>query len=100
MNYALKKLAVDGLLKVVDSSPTKLCNNNWGSITKEQFDIWIKYALSTLDIISDTIGSYTYIAVKQKIQEIASQNTNDYPSKTFAVVQILLDLAESLINTL
>lgn len=100
MSYALKKIAVDGLLKVVDSAPTKLCNNNFSSITKEQFDIWIKYALSTLDIISDTIESHTYITVKQKIQEIVLQNTNDYPSKTFAVARILLDLAQSLINTL
>lgn len=100
MNYEIKKLAVDALLKVVDASPTRSCNGNFFSITKQQFDIWIEYVFSTLDIISDIIGSHRYISTKQKIQELVLQSTTDYISKIFPIVQILLDLAKEIINTL
>lgn len=50
MNYQMKQMIVDSILKVINNSPIKTYTNDFSRINRDVFDVWFKYANSILDI--------------------------------------------------
>lgn len=95
MDYKMKQLLVDSILKVMNNSPIKINNNS--NVTKDRFDIWVNYALSMLNIFNDNNSILMEInTTKNKIISITSMNSDDYLNKTLQINQVLLDLANKI----
>ena len=95
MDYKMKQLVVDSILKVMNNSPIKINNNS--NVTKDRFDIWVNYALSMLNIFNDNNSILMEInSTKNKIISITSMNSDDYLNKTLQINQVLLDLANKI----
>lgn len=95
MDYKMKQLVVDSILKVMNNSPIKINNNS--NVTKDRFDIWVNYALSMLNIFNDNNSILMEInTTKNKIISITSMNSDDYLNKTLQINQVLLDLANKI----
>lgn len=95
MNYQMKQMIVDSILKVINNSPIKINNNS--NVTKDKFDIWVNYALSMLNIFNDNNSILMEINItKNKIISITSMNSDDYLNKTLQINQVLLDLANKI----
>lgn len=111
MNHEIKKMIVDAIMKVVSDAPTRqyikynpysymsnLQYNNQSKITKEKFDIWLNYALSVLKIISEDIDIGLYATLRDNVQNIANQPSNNYELKINSICQLLLSFARQIIN--
>ena len=97
MEYLIKKAIVDGLLKVVDNSPTLKKSQNVFDTKKDEYDIWLKYVFSTLDIIGEYVSYSFLIMARNEIQHIES-NTATYFEKINNICKILLNLAEQILS--
>ena len=108
MDQRIKKTILDALMNVVDSAPTKARNyyahyNSHSSIanpyevTSEQFNIWINYINSTLQIISQYIGMGLYITIRNDISTLANQSSANYTQRTFDICDRLLKFAQTII---
>lgn len=108
MDQQIKKTILDALMNVVDSAPTKARNyyahfNNHPSmsnsydVTPEQFNIWINYINSTLQIISQYIGMGLYMTIRNDISALANQSSANYTQRTFDICDRLLNFAQTII---
>ena len=96
MNYQMKQMIVDSILKVINNSPIKTYSNDFSRINRDVFDVWFKYANSILDIFSDNKSIVMdIINTKNRILSI-SLDSNDYPYKIVQINQVLLDLANKI----
>lgn len=96
MNYQMKQITVDAILKVINNSPIKTYNNDFSRITRDVFEEWVKYANSILDVFYDNNSiAIDIINTKNRILSI-SLDSNDYPYKIVQINQVLLDLANKI----
>lgn len=110
MNHEIKKIIIDAIMKVVDSAPSKkntklnsynpydYKSTNPFEVTKEEFDIWIDYVLSIIKIASKHIDMNLCLSIQKNINNIVSQQGDDYMTKTNTICQMLLNFARQIIN--
>lgn len=103
MNNEIKRLLINTILEVVDSAPNFSKGIYQRGLSKEEFDIWIKYVYSVLNIFADTIPPTDYLEIRKKIRDIANEDNNEYVEelryvdKTIKICNLLLNFAEQYI---
>lgn len=97
MEYLIKKAIVDGLLKVVDNSPIFKKSQNVFDIKKEEYDIWLKYVSSTLDIVGEYVNYSFLIIARNEIKDIET-NKATYFEKINSICEILLNFAQQILS--
>lgn len=97
MEYQIKKAIVDGLLKVVDNSPILTKSQNVFDDKKEEYEIWLKYVFSTLDIVGEYVSYSFLIMARNEIKHIDTNKTT-YFEKINSICKILLNLAEQILS--
>ena len=101
MDYQTKTMIVDALTKLVDEAPTKssiqfTSYSQAYIVTKERFDIWVKYIFSIMKIIS----SYVDVSIcLSNINVIIMQpnSNNEYASQVNAICRVILDFARTIL---
>ena len=112
MNYHNKQMIVNELIKVVDSSPTKLFpskhlypggnlypgqNPTYGVSTQE-LDIWVNYVNSVLDISYQYANFPMILSAKSTILQIYGDNRMSCIERVMQIERIILNLAQSILN--
>lgn len=97
MDHQTKMMIVDAIINVVDSAPTRKNYNPSIGVTKESFEIWIRYVNAVLQITSQHLISNLTFTVNSQIQNILLKNI-DYTTKTFDICEILLSFAKSVLS--
>lgn len=106
MDHQIKVAIVNALTDVVKNAPPKPFNQNNYSmttpginqslyhVTKEQFEIWIKYVYGVLQIASRYVNVNSCM---NQIQIIAADMNVPYFNKVNSISQILLDFARTIL---
>lgn len=97
MDHQIKIMIVDAITNVVRSAPTRRNYNPSVGVTKESFEIWIRYVNAVLQITSQHLISNLTFTVNSQIQDILLKNI-DYTTKTFDICEILLNFAKSVLS--
>lgn len=103
MNSQGKKMMVDSLIKLVDSSPTKnrspyIQRNQMYEISHQEYDTWINYVKSVLDILYEYSELEIIAQTQIDIIKIPMQNNSSYFQYTLLVERKLLDLASTILH--
>lgn len=106
MNYKGKKMMIDSLTKLVESSPARKKSpytpyiqwNQMLGVTQQEYDTWINYVNGVLDILYDYAGLEIIALTKIKIAKIPIQNNSTYYQYAFLVERELLDLAQNILS--
>ena len=104
MDYQVKNMIVNALMKIVEDAPTKQDEPYYVSVSypkiygvrKEYFDIWANYIFSVMKIIS----SYVDVSIcLSNINGIIMQPcpNNEYTSQVNAICRIILDFAQKIL---
>lgn len=97
MDHQTKMLIVDAITNVVKSAPTRQNYNPSIGVTKESFEIWIRYVNTVLQITSQYLISNLTFTVSSQIQNILTKNI-DYDRKTFDICEILLNFGKFVLS--
>lgn len=76
VNKYIKQSVVDALFKVINSAPS-LQYNYYGTqvdVSQQEFEIWMNYAIQTLDISFNYTGIYTILSTKNIVFQLACNN--------------------------
>ena len=102
MDYQVKNMIVNALMKIVEDAPTKhdvhyyiSYPENYG-INKESFDIWTNYIFSVMKIIS----SYVDVSIcLSNISSIIMQPcpNNEYSAQVNTICHIILNFAKKVL---
>lgn len=106
VNYQNRQFVIDTLVKLADSSPIKKAYPNiiYGKagnsydISQQEFDIWINYINSVLDILAGYINPLEMSLIKTQIRNIASQNELTCAMRALNVERELLNLAQNILR--
>lgn len=108
-------MMIDALIKLVNASPTKksrlynysdlnlqyLPENQIHWFRKQEFDIWIDYVKSSLQVLYDYSNLEVIALAKAKIEKIAYTEQHDsaiYFQYSLQIESILLNLAEDILK--
>ena len=105
MNDRGKRMMVDTIIKLVDSSPSKKFRSYTGQpmsweITQPELNIWVNYINSTLDILSGYAGLAIISSAKMQVVSIASQGNVSGLQRVVDIERLLLDLALNMLRYL
>lgn len=106
MNYQGKKMMIDSLIKLVESSPVRkkspytqyLHWNQIYEVTQQEYDIWINYVNGVLDVLYEYAELGIIALTKISIAKVRIQNNSTYYNCTLLVEQKLMNLAKELLN--
>ena len=94
MDHQIKIMIVDAITNVVKSAPTR--QYNYLGVTKESFDVWMKYVNSVLQIASQYTNMNLISSLNRQIQNIIFQR-NNYTTTTNNIRDALLNFAKSIL---
>lgn len=92
MNRAATNLAVESLVKVIESAPV-------GMYTESMYKIWLDYVNSVLDITHNHLENTAILETKIAVLRISIMNDVPYDLKIKYIRLNLCNLARSLIET-
>lgn len=101
-----KKMMVNSLIKLVESSPARKKSpytqyiqwNQMNEVTQQEYEIWINYVNGVLDVLYEYAELEIIALTKIKITKVAIQNNSTYYHYTLLVERELLDLAQNLLR--
>ena len=96
MDHQIKMMVVDAITNVVKNAPTRQNNYLYNTVSKERFDIWIRYVNSVLQVTSQYINMNMFFSINSQIQTILMQNI-DYSIKVNHICDVLLSFAKQII---
>lgn len=97
LDQQIKTTIINALTRVVNSAPTQNYAMYQYGITKADFDIWINYVNSTINITARHVDANLCMNVQNNIYQVVIQNTMDYTAKIDSICQILLNFARQII---
>ncbi|MBD5532979.1 MAG: hypothetical protein HDQ98_12430 [Lachnospiraceae bacterium] len=106
MNYQNqgRQMALDALFKLLKAAPIKSSEySNYGQyqsldISKLEFDTWLNYVDSILQISYNHLGLGIIMATRLNIEQIASQNEIFYIYRVEQIKNQILNLAHSILQ--
>ncbi len=108
MNYQTqsKQMVVDALLKVVKAAPTSQIQAPYfypvrtqpHTISLQEFNTWLNYVNSILDISYSHTGFNNIQVAKLKVLHITSQNNMTYMDMIVQIKDVILNLAQEILQ--
>lgn len=97
MDQRIKNTIIDAIMNVIKSAPTQNPAIRQHGINQRNFDIWLNYVNSTMQITSRHIEINLYLTVQNNIQQVVLQQGADYTSKIDTICKILFNFIQNII---
>lgn len=106
MNYERKQIIVKAFINLLQSSPIiqqRIGIPNYGNyqnidISKQEFDIWMNYVYSVLDVTYQYTGLYDVTLTKMNITSLSMQNELSYKQRIIEINDEINVLAQKILQ--
>ena len=106
MDYQRKQIIVQALIKLVQSSPEVrpqmsspyFSGNQNHDILMQEFNIWLNYVNSVLEVTYDYTGLNIVLVVQMNIMRLSSQNQLLYKQRVLQINNEILGLMQAILQ--
>lgn len=101
MNYQSRQVVIKALLKLIESAPKEYPKSGYfnqnSDILSHEFDNWLNYVISVLDITYKYTELGIVLLSKMKILQLSTQNELKYTQRVSQIKNEILRLAQTIL---